>query len=104
MATYSSHVGSAGPGAGTFTGDMRLSLRRCQPGHAGGGRRRDAIEKRVALFLYRVVEEFYDLENDPDALHNLIDDPAYAGEVERTWQKRDSKGVSRAEKAKAAEQ
>ncbi len=43
----------------------------------------EAIEKRVALFLYRVVEEFYDLENDPDALHNLIDDPAYAGEVER---------------------
>jgi len=43
----------------------------------------DAIEKRVALFQYRMVEEFYDLENDPDALHNLIDDPAYADEVER---------------------
>jgi len=31
----------------------------------------DAIEKRVALFLYRVVEEFYDLENDPDAVERL---------------------------------
>jgi len=47
------------------------------------GKSDDAIEKRVALFEYRVVEEFYDLENDPDALHNLIDDPAYADEVAR---------------------
>jgi len=32
-----------------------------------------AIAARVQLFRYRVPEEFYDLENDPDCLHNLID-------------------------------
>lgn len=41
------------------------------------------IAARVKLFLYRTPEEFYDYENDPDALHNLIDDPRYADEVER---------------------
>jgi len=25
--------------------------------------------------LYRAPQEFYDYEKDPDALHNLIDDP-----------------------------
>jgi len=30
------------------------------------------IAERVKLFLYRVPEEFYDLEKDPDALHNLV--------------------------------
>ena len=35
------------------------------------------IASRVYLFQYRVVEEFYDFEKDPDALFNLIDDPAY---------------------------
>lgn len=35
------------------------------------------IAARVALFLYRVTEEFYDFANDPNALNNLIDDPAY---------------------------
>lgn len=39
------------------------------------------IHQRVELFLYRVVEEFYDLKNDPDALNNLINDPAYSNEV-----------------------
>ena len=39
------------------------------------------ITKRVKLFQYRVVEEFYDFENDPDALHNLIDDPRYKNDV-----------------------
>ncbi len=34
-----------------------------------------AIAARVHLFRYRVPEEFYDLEHDPDCLHNLIDDP-----------------------------
>ncbi|HSF45675.1 MAG TPA: sulfatase-like hydrolase/transferase, partial [Chitinophagaceae bacterium] len=41
------------------------------------------IAKRVELFRHRVPEEFYDFRNDPDALHNLIDDPAYAGEIEK---------------------
>ena len=41
------------------------------------------IAARVKLFQYRVLEEFYDFEKDPDALHNLIDDPRYRSEVER---------------------
>lgn len=42
-----------------------------------------AIKERVDMFLYRVPEEFYDYEKDPDALHNLIDDPAYQDEIEK---------------------
>lgn len=34
-----------------------------------------AIAARIELFRYRVPEEFYDLEHDPDCLHNLIDRP-----------------------------
>jgi N-sulfoglucosamine sulfohydrolase len=30
------------------------------------------IAARIDLFRYRVPEEFYDLKNDPDCLHNLI--------------------------------
>jgi N-sulfoglucosamine sulfohydrolase len=37
-----------------------------------------AIKARVDLFRYRVPEELYDLKNDPDCLHNLIDDSTYA--------------------------
>lgn len=40
------------------------------------------VGNRVDLFLYRVPEEFYDFENDPDALHNLIHDPKYASHIE----------------------
>ena len=43
----------------------------------------DAIASRNRLFSYRVLEEFYDFENDPDALHNLIDDPKYASEIDK---------------------
>lgn len=35
------------------------------------------IAARVHLFRYRVPEEFYDLEKDPDCLRNLIHDPAH---------------------------
>lgn len=35
------------------------------------------VADRVKLFQYRVVEEFYDFANDPDALYNLKDDPKY---------------------------
>ena len=35
------------------------------------------IGARLELFNHRVREELYDYENDPDALHNLIDDPTY---------------------------
>jgi N-sulfoglucosamine sulfohydrolase len=41
---------------------------------------------RVKLFDYRVREEFYDYEKDPDALHNLIDSPAHQPEVNRLRQ------------------
>lgn len=41
------------------------------------------IAARVELFQHRVPEELYDYENDPDALHNLIDDPAYAEDAKR---------------------
>ena len=33
------------------------------------------IGARIKLFRYRVPEELYDLEHDPDCLHNLIDKP-----------------------------
>ena len=42
-----------------------------------------AIAARLRLFDYRTVEEFYDCENDPDAIRNLIDDPRYAREIYR---------------------
>lgn len=41
----------------------------------------ETVAERVRFFQYRTVEEFYDLRTDPDALHNLIDDPAYARQV-----------------------
>lgn len=37
----------------------------------------EAIKARIDLFRYRVPEEFYDLEKDPDCLHNLIDNPEF---------------------------
>ena len=40
-----------------------------------------AIAARLKLFQHGVPEEFYDYENDPDALNNLIDDPAYASQL-----------------------
>lgn len=43
----------------------------------------DGIAARVGFFNHRVVEELYDYEKDPDALHNLIDHPEYAGVVKR---------------------
>jgi N-sulfoglucosamine sulfohydrolase len=41
------------------------------------------IADRVRLFEYRVVEEFYDFENDPDALVNLVDHPDHQAELNR---------------------
>ncbi len=41
-----------------------------------------SIADRCEFFQKRVPEEFYDFEKDPDALHNLIDDPEYADLVE----------------------
>ena len=39
-----------------------------------------ALGARHKLYQYRVVEEFYDVEHDPDCLKNLIDDPAHAAQ------------------------
>jgi N-sulfoglucosamine sulfohydrolase len=41
------------------------------------------IAARLDLIDHRVVEEFYDVENDPDCLKNLIDDPAWQEDVAR---------------------
>ncbi len=41
------------------------------------------IADRVKLFKYRVVEEFYDFANDPDALNNLSDNPKYKKELDK---------------------
>ena len=35
------------------------------------------VGTRFQFWLYRTIEEFYDYENDPDALNNLISDPLY---------------------------
>ena len=40
------------------------------------------LAARNHLFTYRVLEEFYDFANDPNALNNLIDDPNYADEIQ----------------------
>ncbi len=42
----------------------------------------ECIAARVRLFLYRVPEELYDFQDDPDALHNLIDEPHCASELQ----------------------
>jgi len=43
----------------------------------------NGIKQRVDFFLLRKVEEFYDFEKDPNALHNLINEPAYADEINK---------------------
>ncbi|MFT5125958.1 MAG: N-sulfoglucosamine sulfohydrolase [Kiritimatiellia bacterium] len=51
------------------------------------GKADPAIQQRVDMFRHRVVEEFYDLEKDPESTHNLIGNPEYA-EVIARYQKR----------------
>jgi N-sulfoglucosamine sulfohydrolase len=41
------------------------------------------IAARLRLLEYGTPEEFYDYESDPDALHNLINDPEYVEEIEQ---------------------
>lgn len=36
----------------------------------------------VEFFRHRVLEEFYDVKNDPDATNNMIDNPKYIKEIE----------------------
>jgi N-sulfoglucosamine sulfohydrolase len=45
------------------------------------GKNDPEIAKRVELFRHRVTEEFYHFKEDPDGLHNLAGDPAYAEEL-----------------------
>jgi len=40
------------------------------------------VAARVKLFQYRVLEEFYDFADDPDAKYNLIDDTRYRKEID----------------------
>lgn len=42
-----------------------------------------AIARRLRTFVFREREEFFDYSSDPDALHNLINDPRYADEIAR---------------------
>lgn len=39
------------------------------------------VAARVKMFLYRAKEEFYDYDTDPNALHNLIDNPQHKEQV-----------------------
>ncbi|NQZ56870.1 MAG: sulfatase [Lentisphaeraceae bacterium] len=42
----------------------------------------DVVKQRVELFARRVVEEFYEIGNDPDALKNLISSSAHQGKID----------------------
>lgn len=44
------------------------------------------LTARHKLYQFRVVEELYDVEHDPDCLRNLIADPAYAGQRDQLRQ------------------
>jgi N-sulfoglucosamine sulfohydrolase len=41
------------------------------------------IAQRVKMFRYRAAEELYDLKNDPDCLHNLVDRAEYKNEIRK---------------------
>ena len=45
------------------------------------GKTNPQIQERVEMFRFRVPEEFYDLQKDPDCLHNLINDKAYTKKI-----------------------
>ena len=40
------------------------------------------IAQRLTLLHHRVVEEFYDIEKDPNCLVNLIDNPVYQNDID----------------------
>ena len=44
------------------------------------------IAERVKLFLYRLPQELYDYKNDPDCLHNLVNDPKHRKTLQRMQQ------------------
>lgn len=47
------------------------------------GKTNPLIQARVNLFRYRVPEEFYDLKNDPDCMHNLVHNKAYTKKLQQ---------------------
>ena len=49
----------------------------CMKAMNQAGKSNPQIQARVDLFRHRVHEELFDLKNDPDCLHNLIDDKKY---------------------------
>lgn len=51
------------------------------------GARDPLVRRRVEFLRHRCVEEFYDLEKDPAALHNLVAAPEYAGAVDEMRQR-----------------
>jgi len=42
----------------------------------------EKLAQRMKLLQYRVIEEFYDIQKDPNCLVNLIADPSYKKEIE----------------------
>lgn len=60
------------------------------------------IAARVKLFQYRVVEEFYDFEKDPDALNNLIDNAEYKPQIDKMRSELLKWMISTGDSAKAA--
>lgn len=47
------------------------------------GQKNSQVDQRVNMFLHREKEEFYDFENDPNALVNLIDNKEYKDLVDK---------------------
>ena len=47
------------------------------------GEDNEEILERVRFLNYRCREEFYDFTNDPNALHNLIDEPEYQEMIQK---------------------
>lgn len=43
----------------------------------------ESLANRLELYKYRVPEEFFDVDADPDCLNNLIGNPEYAEEIEQ---------------------
>ena len=47
------------------------------------GKTDPVIQSRINLFRYRTPEEFYDLKNDPNCLHNLANDEGYLNKLQQ---------------------
>lgn len=60
------------------------------------GESNEKLAERLQFFNYRCREEFYDFSVDPDALHNLIEDPNYQDQI-RQYRKQLLKYMERTE-------